>query len=136
MPAMIAFKSWRALDEWRGVHPTLRLIVAECLAVWPDLYMEVTRIAEPLAAGSESGVHLSGPPHRALDLRTNDLPPAEGTKVETLINRRWVFGDKTNPGRKCAMQHGEGANRHLHLQVRDTTAAAVTQTPPLPGGGA
>jgi len=133
---MIAFKTWGSLDQWRQVHPTLRLIVAECLSLWPDAYMEVTRIADSLGGGAESGVHLTGPPHRAIDLRTNDLPPAEGTKIEHVINTRWSYGNAVNPGQKCAMQHGEGANRHLHLQVRETTAARITSTPPLPGGGA
>ena len=137
MPAMIAFKTWSALDQWRSLHPTLRMIVSECLALWPDPYMEVTRVADPLTGGAaESGVHLKGPPHYAIDLRTNDLQPAQATKVEQVVNTRWQFGNTLNPSQKCAIQHGEGANRHLHLQVRDTTTQRVSSTPPLPGGGA
>jgi hypothetical protein len=137
MTPMIAFKTWSALDQWRNLHPTLRMIVAECLAMWPDAYMEVTRIADALVGSPESGVHITGPPHRAIDLRTNDMPAAVATTVEQVINTRWYYGNAVNPGQKCAMQHGEGANRHLHLQVRDSTAKRmIDSTPPLPGGGA
>ena len=136
MPPLIAFKTWSALDQWRNLHPTARMIVADCLAIWPDSYMEVTRIADPLGTGDESGVHLDGPPHRAIDLRTNDLPPGEGTTVERTINARWKYGDSLNPSRQCAIQHGEGANIHLHIQVRPATVRRITDTPPLPGGAA
>lgn len=134
MPAMIAFKTIAALDQWERIDLHLRQIVLECLAIWPDKYMEITRISDPLpknpdgTPAKESGVHLDGPPHRALDLRTNDINPAVGTKVETFINHRWIYGDPTNPGRKVAMQHGEKENRHLHVQVRASTRPRPSET--------
>lgn len=133
MPAMIAFKTLSALDQWERIDLRLRQIALECLAIWPDSYMEITRIADalpPLPDGTpaeESGVHLTGPPHRALDLRTNDLAPAIGTKIETFVNTRWIYGDPVNPSRKVAKQHGEKEKRHIHLQVRVATVRRVPE---------
>jgi hypothetical protein len=114
---MIAFKTLSALDQFHYLHPTLRLIVEDCLEHWPDPYMEVTRIADPLTSGVESGVHLTYP-HRAIDIRTNDLTIPQGEMIRDIINGEWIYGDL---GRDCAMQHGTGIERHLHLQAQNET---------------
>src|SRR5574342_289738 len=69
---VIAFKQFASLDEWPALHPRLRDVLGWLSTRWPDAYMEVTRILTPTVDG-ESGMHRRIP-HRAADLRTNDLP--------------------------------------------------------------
>ena len=113
---MIAFKRIATVDEWNDAHPKLREILSWLVRRWPDAYMEVTRIYSPPVKG-ESGVHRTRP-HRAADLRTNDMTAAKGRRVADTVNAAWSYGHSRY---NVAFQHGRGANRHLHVQVRDRT---------------
>ena len=118
---MIAFKRFASVDEWKDLHPRLREVLEWLEDRWPGRIMVVTRIYTPPVAG-ESGVHRDTP-HRAADCRTNDLPKEVGKDLEEAVNDKWDYGKITASGRKLfvALQHGAGPNRHLHLQVRDST---------------
>ena len=113
MPALIAFKRFGTVGEIPALHPTLRAILEDTLEQWPSPFMVVTRIYDPPVTG-ESGVHRTRP-HRAADLRTNTLTFEIGEEIEQLINKRWQYDD--DDAKQVALQHGEGANRHIHLQV-------------------
>jgi hypothetical protein len=67
MGAMIAFKTFQALEDFKSCYPRLREVLEYAASIWPDPYMEVTRIwdsrpfafvvaPKPKGAG-ESGVH-------------------------------------------------------------------------------
>ena len=123
---MIAFKYLYILQEWPAAHPRLIEIVAWCVDRWPDRYCEITSITHGQTSArlkkppyNESGIHGTDIfPHRAADLRTNDLPEAEGRRLQDAINAAWDYGDGLH---QVALQHGQGPNRHLHIQVRDET---------------
>lgn len=110
---MIAFKQAASIDEWGSLHPTLRRILLWLSTNWPDDYMEITRIYNPPVVG-ETGVHRTRP-HRAADARTNDMTPEQGEAIVALVNSTWRYNFADSP--KVALQHGDGDNRHLHLQV-------------------
>jgi len=110
---VIAFKRFDTLDEWVAIHPTLKALLAWIEARWNPT---VTRIYDPPVT-DESGVHRQTP-HRAADLRTNDVPKPEGERLVRLINDDWDYGDGKHV---VAIQHGAGDDRHIHLQVRDET---------------
>jgi hypothetical protein len=112
---MIAFKYTQNIDEFANIHPTLRAILLwlHDTGEWPDDLMVITRIFSPSVPG-ETGVHRTFP-HRAADIRTNHLPPAVGAALESRVNVLYDYGDGLHP---VAFQHGDGPNRHLHLQVR------------------
>lgn len=113
---MIAFKQPESIDEWNAMHPRLREVLLWVHAKWGSPVMVITRILRPQVPG-ETGVHRTLP-HRAADIRTNDIPEVEGAKLMALINEAWDYGDGKH---NVALQHGDGDNRHLHLQVRNET---------------
>lgn len=117
MPALLAVKRVETLLEWPALHPTLRAIVVDTLTIWPAPFMIVTRIFDPPVTG-ESGIHRTRP-HQACDLRTNTLSFEVGEEIEQRINARWQYEE--DDAKQVALQHGEGANRHLHLQVNAWT---------------
>lgn len=113
---MIAFKNDYNIDEYYSAHPMLRKIIKFLHANWPTDYMVITRIFNPPVPG-ESGVHRTTP-HRAADVRTHDLSEDEGKRLEGVVNTAFIYGDGQHP---VALQHGDGPDRHLHLQVRNET---------------
>jgi hypothetical protein len=119
---MIAFKTVSSLRQFHEVHEGLKGVLYDLRVRWSDPYMEVTRIADP--SPPESGIHLAGPPFRAVDLRTNDMSEAAGRELEEYANERYRYNHPTKKHLKVALQHGSGVNRHLHLQWRAESGRA------------
>lgn len=114
MTTLLAFKRIASITEFRKLHPAARRIILDLLNVWPDAYMEITRIYSP-PMPDESGVHRTHP-HRAFDIRTNDMSAEQGEMMVDYVNGRYRY--EPSEEHQCARQHGKGANRHLHCQVK------------------
>lgn len=123
---MLSFKDPHSADEWADLHPTLRSVLLWLHSIWPTAAMVVTRIQFPTVAG-ESGVHQTSP-HRAADVRTNDLSIQEGDSIAASVNAAFDYGDGKH---SVALQHGLGPSRHLHLQVRNETRRKVANDEPI-----
>lgn len=123
---MIGFKYLQTVDEWAGCHATLRAVLRWLAGQWPDEVMVVTRISWPPVPG-ESGVHQTEP-HRAADIRTTTIPYAVAKKLADSVNAAWRYGS-SDPAKQVALYHRvPGGAYHLHIQVRDETAAITGVT--------
>lgn len=118
----------RQLYEYRQMHLTLCDILDDIAELWPTDSLTVTCIArspeEEAQAGGRTGIHVAGPPWRALDIRIKDL----GTnyqrladKVATSVNERWSY-DPDRPQMKVAITKPHGSGPHMHCQVSPLTA--------------
>lgn len=118
---MIAFKTLSALDQFPLIHAKAREVVADILStIWPsDRDLIITRIADK-AEGQATQIHTCGPPHRALDFRTRNLPLQTAQRIERAINAAWEY-DPNRPGKNVALLHDAGSGDHLHVQVCDRT---------------
>lgn len=65
----------------------------------------------------DDGVHGQNP-LRGLDIRFWIYANPE--KLVEHINELWVY-DPARPNLKVALLHGEGSNKHIHLQVHNST---------------
>ena len=65
----------------------------------------------------DSGVH-GTLPVRGWDLRCRN--EQIGKVLSELINSHWVYNPE-KPGKKVAIDHGDGSNYHIHLQVHANT---------------
>lgn len=123
----------RHLRELRHLHPTLLDILIFAADHWPVDVVTVTSIyrttAEEDAAGGKSGIHMAGPPYRAVDLRIRDIDggaayneadQVRADKVAALINEKWVY-DPSRREKRVAVSMLHGSGPHLHLQCSNTT---------------
>jgi len=104
----------RALME-RTYHPLLITInceVAEEFGIFiTDAWRESTHPGD---------VHATKP-GRGMDLRVRVYGTLERAKqIEAWINMRWEY-DFRRPEMKVAIIHGEGDNKHLHIQICQNT---------------
>lgn len=65
----------------------------------------------------DSGVH-GTTPCRGLDLRERTFTSPK--HIEREVNEHWEY-DPDRPTKTCCVLHGDGANRHLHLQTHNNT---------------
>lgn len=65
----------------------------------------------------DRGVH-GQLPLRGCDLRSRD--ENIGRAIEAEINANWTY-DPARLNLKCCVLHGEGYNRHIHIQVSNLT---------------
>lgn len=118
---MIAFKRHVSLDEWVNLSPPLRRILFDLDDASLLPLIVITRIYTPPVIG-ESGVHRTRP-HRAADVRSNDLPVEKGEEIVVWLNDRYRYDQADS--HKIALQHPlTGPDRHIHIQV----SAAVGET--------
>ena len=121
----LEFKSKRDFEEFSLADERIQAI-----ALWTAWIMRrfwsyqavVTSVmrtsAEQTALYKKGLTKLKISPHmvgRAIDIRLKDMPEKERHVPILLekINSKWPRSD----GHRTAMAHGEGANRHLHIQV-------------------
>jgi hypothetical protein len=119
----------RQFFEVRDLHPLLWLVLQSLLSEWPiDAPFMVTSIARTKEEDAKlhgSGVHCSGPPWRALDVRTTNLGinfQERAIALQEHVNRRWVY-DPARPKMQVANFAPHGSGPHGHLQVHSATQA-------------
>lgn len=109
----------------------LQEILSFLALIWPDADLDVTCIhrtpEEEAAAGGKSGIHVAGPPFRAIDVRVKNLPGDPQQAAEDLgakVNARYVY-DPARPGMLCAFTAPHGTGPHIHLQVHPATTRRI-----------
>ena len=124
---MIGFKTWRQLQEFRDLHPTLEDVLQDLLHFWPTeipfVITDIGRTHEEDDALNASGIHSAGPPWRALDFRTRTVADDLITSIAEDINDRWIY-DPSRPGKKVLFHLPHGTGPHGHLQVHPETRIA------------
>lgn len=122
--------TWRQWMESEAISPVLKEVLLDVLALWPDQdanrTAEVTcirRTVEEDKVVGGSGIHVVGPPFRAIDLRNKDWGPDHqgiSDAIAERVNKTWVYDPGRPSLRVCiTAQHGTGP--HVHLQVCKAT---------------
>ena len=117
--------SARNLWEFYNIHPTLKLVLADIINNWLTATLFITsfnRTNEEDISMEASGIHSSGPPWRAIDIRILDLDP-DPIKCQQLadticekVNKSWTY-DPSRPTLLVAFCKPHGTGPHVHLQV-------------------
>jgi len=114
----------RQAREWYRIDPRLLAIVTDIvLPLWPEPWAVVTSLARTWEEDRElggTGVHASGPPWRAIDLRTNGWDDPRVRDIAVQVNIEWQY-DPERPHKPCALYTEHGTGPHLHLQVHPRT---------------
>lgn len=123
----------RCMVELTRLHPTLLEVLGDALAAWPKPLMTVTCIwrtaEEEAAAGGKTGIHIAGPPYRAVDVRVRDLDgedgysPADQVLADTVaaaVNEKWVY-DEARPQLSVAFSFPHGSGPHIHFQCSNAS---------------
>ena len=126
------------LDERRCVEflrldARLALIVYAGMDEWPHQHMLVSSIhrtqQEENAAGGKSGIHMAGPPYRALDGSARNFVAASDEerwamceRVAAAVSARWIY-DPARPTMVVAFAQVHGSGPHVHFQVHAGTLA-------------
>ena len=121
----------RGLREFLLCESRLQEILVWLADQWPPADLLIGNIhrtaAEEAAAGGVSGIHVAGPPFRAIDVRVTNLPgdpQVAADAVGALVNRRYVY-DPARPGKLVAFTQKHGTGPHVHLQVCPATALRI-----------
>lgn len=126
----------RRAQEFRVADVRLVALICQALDAWPIGQAVVTslhRTAEEDARLGGSGVHVAGPPWRAVDMIGRGMGWPEYLEVAERLNADWVY-NPTAPEKQVAVAQTHGTGPHLHLQVhpqtvrRETTCALPTET--------
>ena len=118
---MLKFKTEKEYNDFysMALDPRIRVL---CLAAAAWLELEHGRdfvLTSLIRSNAEekrlggSGVHAVG---RAADGRLKDLPQEAVTSLTTFLDRYFYRGDASR-GYPLYYVHGEGDNRHIHIQV-------------------
>ena len=117
----------RGLREFLQCDPKLQGILLWLAGQWPGVELIVGSIyrtaAEEAAAGGVSGIHMAGPPYRAIDVHVSNLPgdhQAAADAVGSLVNQKYVY-DPLRPSKVVAYTTAHGTGPHVHLQVHSGT---------------
>ena len=117
----------RMLREFLQCHSTLQGILLWLAGQWPTADLEITCIhrtpEEEAAAAGKSGIHVAGPPYRAIDVRVSNLvgnPQASADFWGDFVNAKYVY-DPGRPELSVAVTAPHGTGPHIHLQVHDHT---------------
>ena len=114
----------RQLSEFTDLTHTLQMILLDVAAVWPGGPIEITSIyrnvEEEIAAGGKTGIHCTGPPYRAIDLRIDGIGQLAADELSSKINAGWQY-DPVRPGMVVTYSAPHGSGPHLHLQVHPST---------------
>jgi hypothetical protein len=79
--------------------------------------------AEEAAAGGVSGIHVVGPPYRAIDVRVFNLPGDKqiaADAIGAIVNHKYIY-DPARPSKLVAFTQAHGTGAHVHLQVHPAT---------------
>lgn len=119
----ILFATPRLLHEFRDCDSRLQDILIDLAeSHWPEptLDCRITCIhrttAEEAAAGSVSGIHMMGPPHRAVDVGGANLTQQQLDGTANAINAVWEY-DPTRLNKLVCFVRPHGTGPHFHLQV-------------------
>ena len=123
---MIYYLTPRILSESTQLSPQLRELVdglhllAKALG-WPKIVVTsiYRTVEENRKAKAKSLVHVTKP-HRAMDVRTYDVPPKVVYDVTDELNRLYVY-DPARPQLPVAISRPHGSGPHLHLQAHPNT---------------
>ena len=123
MSARLCVTARQARELYR-VDPRLLAIITDIvLPLWPEPMAVVTSIhrteAED-AAVHGSGVHVVGPPWRAVDIATQRWADSRVEAVVAQVNLEWRY-DPDRPHLSCAVYTEHGTGPHVHLQVHPRT---------------
>jgi len=117
----------RTLREFLLCEPRLQGILVWLASQWPPAEMIVGNIyrtaTEEAAAGGVSGIHMAGPPYRAIDVRVTNLPgdPQQAAdNIGALVNAKYIY-DPARPTKLVAFTQQHGSGPHVHLQVHAAT---------------
>jgi hypothetical protein len=119
------------MAEFLLCDPKLQGILLWVAGEWPPTEMWVGNIhrteAEELAVGGKSGIHVVGPPYRAIDIRVSNLPGDPQQAADNMgarVNAHYVY-DPARPGKLVAFTQQHGTGPHIHLQTHSATARRV-----------
>jgi hypothetical protein len=117
----------RGLREFLLCDVKLQGILIWLATQWPPAELLIGDIhrdaAEEAAAGGVSGIHMTGPPYRAIDVRVTNLPgdpQVAADAIGALVNRKYVY-DHARPDKLVAFTQRHGTGPHVHLQVHQAT---------------
>ena len=121
----------RTIGEFRQCDRKLADILCWLATQWPPADLVIVDIwrtpSEELAAGGLSGIHMEGPPYRAIDIRVTNLPgdpQVAADAIGALVNARYVY-DPSRPDKLVAFTQKHGSGPHVHLQVHPATTLKV-----------
>lgn len=112
---MIVFKYRKLKNHWKtleNINPQLVEIVKEVELVLGDI------VITSIFRNGDPGVHGVW---RGVDVRANDISTDKAKEAEKRINTLWTY-DPSRSQYNVALLHGEGSNRHLHLQNHPKTS--------------
>jgi hypothetical protein len=126
MPA-ITFASVRLLREFNDVDGRLwEIFIALVERYWPDQAVpaRITSIhrtqAEEIAAGGVTGIHMDGPPHRAIDVGGASFTQEQLDAAGASLNKLWAY-DPDRPEKGVCYTSVHGTGQHFHLQIHRNT---------------
>jgi hypothetical protein len=121
--------TYKNLMEWTNLDPRLWAIFSQLVNMWPGDGIRITDIRrsrkQDRAVGG-SGVHVAGPPYRAIDvgIRVLDANIREAQlkaeKICDLLNELWQY-DPARPKKPVAYCKPHGTGPHIHLQTHPNT---------------
>ena len=115
----------RQAKEFTRLNPMLREIFLDLMEMWPTKTLTITcigRTKEEDKALGASGVHSTGEPWRAIDVRIRTLPDYQNAADEMadVLNSTWEY-DPVRPGKSVAVSKLHGTGPHIHLQCHPRT---------------
>jgi len=116
----------KQLREYCQCADTLKAIFQDTTSVWPTDRLYVTSIArtkeEDRSVGG-SGIHATGPPHRAIDIRIVSFGDDYMEKAELIaeiVNGKWEYDPNRSNLNVCVVSV-MGTGHNIHLQVHPRT---------------
>lgn len=123
----ITFESVRLLREFNDIDGRLYEIVVTLIErFWPDASKPAVidcifrTQAEEIAAGGKTGIHMAGPPYRAVDIRGHEFTQAQLDAAHAAINAIWEY-DFQRPEMTVCFTAPHGTGPHFHVQVHQNT---------------
>lgn len=124
----------KIFKEWPNVHHVLADVMDDLLDAMGEYFgatatdqtvVTLTSLNRPKTEDDKlggSGIHVVGPPWRAVDVAFKSWEEAQ--EVAALVNAKWIY-DPKRPQMKVAYAKKHGTGPHIHLQVHPRTIKIV-----------
>jgi uncharacterized protein YcbK (DUF882 family) len=108
---MLKYKEPQFEDELLQTSPKLQGILYSIVGYRQEKFQADVVITSVIRKDNPDSLHYYG---RALDIRVKDWTEGSIEDISNFINRAFPYGKE---GLVTAYVHGEGINKHIHLQV-------------------